>query len=253
VDFLGVFKFRLKFINSPSKIFDVRVFPNIPDIAVDSPMLRAITADLKYDNESEETVENSLFSFGGYPGYTHRDYQPGDPLKRINWKISAKRGRFSVRLDDETESQRQVIILDSKSGGFDADERAVETVLGIVNALLKLTFRTSVWYYSGGVMNCFEAAESFDIIELQRIFAGYEFAGATNEDNNISRIPAEEIAARKQGSALLFVTPAKYISSAVLSAKEYALRVTAVICGACLDSGCADMVYTMTEGFNESI
>ncbi|MDR0946783.1 MAG: DUF58 domain-containing protein [Ruminococcus sp.] len=247
-DFLDLFRFPVRFGNCKSKIFTIRVFPDIPEIPVDSPMLRSITTDLKFDNESEETVENKMFTVGGYPGYTHRDFQPGDPLKRINWKISAKRGKFSVRLDDETESQRQVIVLDSRSGGYDADERAVETTLGIVNALIKLSFRTSVWYCSGGVMNCFEAAESFDIFELQRIFADYEFAGGSDKSG---RIPTEEIAARKQGSAVLFITPADVISDAVAEAKEYALRVAAVVCGDCVDAESAETVYNMTEGIND--
>lgn len=51
-------------------------------------------------SEDEEAEEGRTVMSGGLPGYEHREYFPGDPLRRINYKLSAKKRRLMVRLDE---------------------------------------------------------------------------------------------------------------------------------------------------------
>ncbi|MDE7193569.1 MAG: DUF58 domain-containing protein [Oscillospiraceae bacterium] len=51
-------------------------------------------------SEDEEAEEGRSVMSGGLPGYEHREYSPGDSLRRINYKLSAKKRRLMVRLDE---------------------------------------------------------------------------------------------------------------------------------------------------------
>ncbi len=51
-------------------------------------------------SEEEETEEGITVRQGGMPGYEHREYVPGDSPRRVNYKLSAKRGKLMVRLDE---------------------------------------------------------------------------------------------------------------------------------------------------------
>lgn len=50
------------------------------------------------------------------PGTELREYQPGDPWRRIHWKASARLGRFQLRLPEQEGEQAAALILDSLSG-----------------------------------------------------------------------------------------------------------------------------------------
>lgn len=51
-------------------------------------------------SDDEETEEGVSVLQGNMPGYEHREYAPGDSPRRVNYKLSAKRGRLMVRLDE---------------------------------------------------------------------------------------------------------------------------------------------------------
>jgi uncharacterized protein (DUF58 family) len=239
-DFLDIFSFRPKYLNKP-QTFTVRVFPDIPEIASDSPIVKNTVNELKFDNETEDTEESATpFVQGGYPGYTHREYNPGDPLKRINWKLSAKRDELYVRADDEVESMRQTIVLDPTRGAARIyDERAVESVLGLTMALVKDGFKTSVWFFASDEFTSYDCAEPFDLTELQRLFAEYDFSAP----GDFLRIPVENIIAAKSAASVLFVSPANDLSAAAAKAETDGLRITTVSCG--LGSG----DWTVTDNY----
>jgi uncharacterized protein (DUF58 family) len=167
-DFLGIFS--LPWSVSGQRDFEVCIFPNIieipPEELIISSALEAI-----YDDEAEETTEQ-LIPFGGFPGYNHRDYEPGDPIRRINWKLSAKRDKLLLRLDDEAETPEINICLT----GFDEDrerqEEAVETTLGLADLFVKLEIKVKV-HFSNSV---FECVNTDDIKNLQTAFLRYKFS-----------------------------------------------------------------------------
>lgn len=55
-------------------------------------------------SEDEEAEEGATTLHGGMPGYEHREYVPGDSPRRVNYKLSAKRGLLMVRLDESSGS-----------------------------------------------------------------------------------------------------------------------------------------------------
>ncbi|MEK4508745.1 DUF58 domain-containing protein [Paenibacillus sp. FSL K6-2524] len=47
-----------------------------------------------------------------------REYEAGDPLRRINWKSSAKRGTLMTRIPDETGRAPHYLLLDTRSRSY---------------------------------------------------------------------------------------------------------------------------------------
>ena len=63
----------------------------------------------------EETEEGKTVNSGGMPGFEHREYAAGDSLRRINYKLSAKRGKLMVRLDETSGTAPILIALSDKN------------------------------------------------------------------------------------------------------------------------------------------
>lgn len=66
--------------------------------------------------------------------HSQREYVPGDDLRRINWKSSARRGELIVRETALEGLQRCTVVLDTAAESFDEDafERAVTAAASIV-------------------------------------------------------------------------------------------------------------------------
>jgi uncharacterized protein (DUF58 family) len=177
-DFLGVFS--IPWNVSGESNFEVLVFPNIIEIPPEE-MIIGSALEAIYDDEAEETTEQ-LMPFGGFPGYNHRDYEPGDPIRRINWKLSAKRDKLLLRLDDEAETPEINICLT----GFDEDrerqEEAVEMTLGLADLFVKLEIKVKVHYSS----TVFECKNIDDIANLQTAFLRYKFSDENYEPDDIT-------------------------------------------------------------------
>ena len=56
-------------------------------------------------SEEEEIEEGAAVQKGGMPGYEHREYVPGDSPRRVNYKLSAKKHKLMVRLDESQGSK----------------------------------------------------------------------------------------------------------------------------------------------------
>jgi len=68
-------------------------------------------------SDNERCEEGASVMFGGAPGYEHREYADGDTPRRINYKLSAKKQRLMVRLDESTGTESTNILLDSGADG----------------------------------------------------------------------------------------------------------------------------------------
>lgn len=55
----------------------------------------------------------------GLDFYGVRDYQPGDPLGRVHWRTTARRGDLAVREFEAERNTRLVILLDNRGGDAD--------------------------------------------------------------------------------------------------------------------------------------
>lgn len=136
-DYFGIFRFRLKKDISNSNV-RVSVYPNIPDVPVQTNFLKTAVLFSTDDNE-EETNETALTPTG-QPGYDHREYYPGDPIKRINWKMSSKKDVYMIRLDEKVAGGGQVFFLDvpeleENEVNLSVRDRVIEGMLAIFSML----------------------------------------------------------------------------------------------------------------------
>ncbi len=91
-DFLGNFHFNIR----ADQQTQMAVLPRI--VEYDGPDV----LPNMLPSEEEETEEGASTRRGGMPGYEHREYVPGDSPRRVNYKLSAKRGTLMVRLDESS-------------------------------------------------------------------------------------------------------------------------------------------------------
>ncbi len=85
-----------------------------------------------------------------------REYRPGDPMKRIDWKLSAKQGELAVRTFDQSVSNEVVIMLESATVDtawhgyrYDVLEAGVTGAASIASRCVDLGYR--VGFMGNGV------------------------------------------------------------------------------------------------------
>ena len=253
-DFMNFFKFPMSCVNA---VCEIKVFPDIPEIPGDSPLLRSAAERAKFSDDNEETKESDgSTNFGGMPGYTHREYMEGDPIKRINWKLSSKREKYMVRLDDEVETVQQTIVLDPCGGNnvFE-NERAVEGILAAALGLLKCGFESTVYCRFGGVFEKFDITEPADVSALQVRFADYRFVGGFGGvDYKGERIPISIISESAGSKGILLYTPLfdKRLEGEISSAEGVGIF-TAVISSDSVSTGNAYQVWRLNEDHSADI
>lgn len=100
-DFLGLARKRVKTEQTAQKA----VLPKI--VEYDGPEILPNTLP----SEEEEVEEGVSVMSGGMPGYEHREYEPGDSPRRVNYKLSAKKNKLMVRLDESQGSKSTNLFL----------------------------------------------------------------------------------------------------------------------------------------------
>lgn len=153
-DYLGLFRFAVQG-DLPSRI--VGVIPEIPSLTGAGVMLHAVTDTVLTQDEDEEE-SSAAFSSVSAPGYIHRDYVPGDNLRRINWKLSAKRNRLMVRMDEAAATVRPSVILDLRpeqdEEGYTRRDILMEGALGFLLLLVRQGIATTLRYANDGEWHC---------------------------------------------------------------------------------------------------
>ena len=150
--FLGFLGFKIQSQLPQSK--SVGVIPEIPDAKTSSKLFRSIADSVMTSDEEENNDSSQLFSANTTPGYEHREYEAGDPLKRVNWKLSAKKNQMMVRLDEAAAAIQPVIAIDLYRPKQEAaekailrEERIICSVFGLVSALIKNGIACTFVYY----------------------------------------------------------------------------------------------------------
>lgn len=168
--FLGFMKFKIKTpLPAP---FSVGVIPDIPEIKSSSQLFRSIADVVMTSDEEEDNDTAMLFSANTAPGYEHREYVQGDPMKRVNWKLSSKKQRLMVRLDEAAASVQPLIVLDLyRKVGDDpnyaiiTEEKLLRSVFGLITLLVKQGISCNFVYYSSSGELVIENADAPDIPE----------------------------------------------------------------------------------------
>lgn len=153
-DYLGLFAFRVKNVPAPLQI---GVIPAIPSLTGAGVMLHAVS-DIVLTQDDEEEESAASFSTQTMPGYIHRDYVPGDNLRRINWKLSAKRNKLMVRMDEAAATVRPTVILDLQpeqtAEALKRREILMEGALGFLMLLVRQGIVCSLRFAVGGAWKC---------------------------------------------------------------------------------------------------
>lgn len=181
-------------------------------------LLAARTA--AFDGEDpEDSVDDRSVTFGGFPGYEHREYIPGDPIKRINYKLSARLDKYMVRLDE----QQAVAGISMMLANRLPDEHkpddintirwtaaALEEYMGVATHLFMMDFAVTV-YLPGE--EPYELREGNDLELLREKLAGCRFVSPDDSEH------ASEIVFPNKGS--LIVCTAFYENNTTNLLKEY--------------------------------
>ena len=148
-DFLAMFTWKPELGGTAS----VLILPEIPRLKVSNELFRTVSNEaVTADEESDNTP---TFSAASTAGYEHRDYIAGDSLKRINWKLSSKRHKLMVRMDEPVALSKLCVILDFLRD-FDEEiplaaklmqeEQLIESALGLVKLCTQQGFPCVLHY-----------------------------------------------------------------------------------------------------------
>lgn len=152
-DYLNIFTFRLR---NASQVHHINIIPDVHELNSAGTAFRKVSDMVRIDEDEDETESSSLFGMSSFPGYEHREYVPGDPIKRINWKLSSKKNVFMVRLDENTPSVRPCIVLDLSRCSEESEEsialreRITEGCLSFMDFCVKQGIECSFSYCENG-------------------------------------------------------------------------------------------------------
>lgn len=186
-DYLGIFSYD---ITDRSLIQSIRVYPDIPEVSGKDSFARSLTDAVAFD-DSEETTK-SADSICGTPGYEHRKYNPGDNLKLINWKLSAKRGELLVRKLEGTGNSEQLFALAFDNFHFAESQFAAEAMLGLIMNFAKAELPVRVIIFVEDRWNEKEIHNIGDLQQLRYYMTSYNIYPFSSELS-----PEEKNAARK--------------------------------------------------------
>ena len=84
--------------------------------AIVSPKVTDIANEyLDIENIINSTGSKSTIRTEEIPGNEMRDYYPGDPLKAVNWKVSARLSKLTVRIPDKLDTRTVTLILEASN------------------------------------------------------------------------------------------------------------------------------------------
>lgn len=163
VDFFGLLSVSFK-LNDPTYI---TVFPNLDEEITISENSQTIAVNPNYFNEDYSSVADI------------RKYRSSDHLKKIHWKLSAKRGDLMVKNYDFLERDKTLIFLDTtkipleKNDKLKFEDSMISYVASAINICVKSKVCASFVYgntkekqveidYSDGISKAFRILSSVD-------------------------------------------------------------------------------------------
>lgn len=178
-DFLGIFS-KLIYKKTEKDVAELRVLPNIPDRVYSSDILKSVADAVTFDDNDEDTGETVRFGVGT-PGYEHRAYVPGDPIKKINWKLSSKREQYLLRLDEKPSVSGQLVIVDVFSKNNDKQtfsdcDNLVEGCLGLLSSMIKQELECECYVCNKNGWNNFKVADEKSLTLLQTELSTYDLS-----------------------------------------------------------------------------
>lgn len=129
------------------------------------------------DDDDDSSFSNILI---GEPGYEYKEYSPGDPLNRVNWKLSSKSEKIQVRKSSQTLKRKKVLILDplivNEIKFEDIGDLFIEALISMAKELYCLEYDVDIVIYDSNqyIQIPYDSNDVYGI--LQNKFSKYEFS-----------------------------------------------------------------------------
>lgn len=110
----------------------------------------------------------------------------GDSLKRVNYKLSAKKDKLMIRLDEPSTMVRMAVVLDdTTSSDRYNDEIAIEGMMSYVGCLVKNKVTTDVYYNLDGKRKKMTISDDRDLMTFisEITQASFYFKGESKMEN----------------------------------------------------------------------
>ena len=92
--------------------------------------------------------------------YEMREYHPGDDVRRVNWKASARGGGLVVVEHMREVGSHLLLVLDTRSRGFDESDRLATAFLSVANSLWTAGVDFGVLVHDGKTISEFSTEEN---------------------------------------------------------------------------------------------
>ncbi len=178
-DFFGVMSIPVK--NTDRQSHTYGIIPRIPETGIDPGKLKTVMESADMSDKEQEVSFDAADNFGGFPGYDNREYVDGDPVKRINYKLSARKDELYVRLDEKQVFGSVEIVLDPKLPGelksapgemkAAAWQGEMEEKLGMALSLLLNQFTVRFVYFHDSLRHEVKLREPGECHELCKTLA----------------------------------------------------------------------------------
>lgn len=164
----------------------------LPDYKEISNIYQALEIGGGLDLEDE--VNRSAFQ--GEPGYEYKDYIEGDPLNRVNWKLSSKQNKLMIRKSISGSKLTKSILLDygveDNKEMLDSIDLITETYLSLVLALVKREYEVEVILKNEAYKEVYMENEQ-DVEEIRIELGKYKFS--TNNEERFADIDVDKLMA----------------------------------------------------------
>lgn len=164
----------------------------LPDYKEISNVYQALEIGGGLDLEDE--VNRSAFQ--GEPGYEYKDYIEGDPLNRVNWKLSSKQNKLMIRKSISGSKLTKSILLDygveDNKEMLDSIDLITETYLSLVLALVKREYEVEVILKNEAYKEVYMENEQ-DVEEMRIEVGKYKFS--TNNEERFADIDVDKLMA----------------------------------------------------------
>lgn len=172
-----------------NKEIDTTILPDYKEI---SNVYQAL--DIGGGLDLEDEVNRSAFQ--GEPGYEYKDYIEGDPLNRVNWKLSSKQNKLMIRKSISGSRLTKSILLDygveDNKEMLDSIDLITETYLSLVLALVKREYEVEVILKNEAYKEVYMENEQ-DVEEMRIELGKYKFS--TNNEERFAEIDVYKLMA----------------------------------------------------------
>lgn len=142
----------------------------------------------------EENLENDDIEYNniyiGDPGDEYRRYNEGDPLNRVNWKLSSKLSTLMIRKSSKVNKPNKTFILDSyikdENNYEDICDILIEGIIGVINELYQKEYEVSLLINVNEVWRRIKIGSKDDMSNLQINFSKYSFVKKEERFYNIN-------------------------------------------------------------------